>query len=257
MKRKTKELFFHDPYLGEFEARVGGISGREVWLEQTAFYPGGGGRPHDKGRLKVGPVGAGVVDVRRRDGGIVHVTDKPLPQTVGRLVGELDWARRYAHMRHHTALYVLSAVLRRDFGAETVSGNGGKLYADRARLDLSLPGLHGVADERAAEVVENIKLAVNSELSRHSPVRVYEVQPEEAVERPDPAGALESLESIEGFVSEEEPVRVVEVRGLDVRVDGGLHVANTGEVGGIEDIKITNRKSRARTGGQRLEFTLT
>ncbi|MDN5697918.1 MAG: alanine--tRNA ligase-related protein, partial [Rubrobacter sp.] len=90
------ELFLHDAYLREFDARVTRVSGREVLLEHTAFYPGGGGQPHDKGELKVGPIEARVVDVQRREGEIVHVTDTPIPHTVEHLVGELDWERRYA-----------------------------------------------------------------------------------------------------------------------------------------------------------------
>lgn len=234
----TGELFLRDAYLREFDARVVRVSGREVWLEHTAFYPGGGGQPHDKGTLKVGPVEARVVDVQRRNGEIVHVTANPIPETVGHLVGELDWERRYAHMRYHTALHVLSAVLWRDFGAKVT---GGKMYADRARMDFSFP------DEWTAEVVREIERSANRELSRECPVTVYELPPEEAAGRPELIRTRESL------VPEEiDSVRVVEIQDIDAQADGGTHVADTREVG---QLSITSHKSKGRDN-KRVEFVL-
>jgi misacylated tRNA(Ala) deacylase len=234
----TGELFLEDSYLREFDARVVRLAGREVWLGQTAFYPGGGGQPHDKGTLGVGPIQARVVDVRRRDGEIVHVTDKPIPETVGHLVGELDWSRRYAHMRHHTALHVLSAVLRRDFGAQV---GGGKIYPDRARLDFSYPS------EMTGETSAEIESSANRELAKESPVSVYELSSEEAAAKPELDRARESLAP-----EEIESVRVVEIEGIDAQADGGTHVSNTSEVG---EVRITSHKNRGRDN-KRLEFTL-
>jgi misacylated tRNA(Ala) deacylase len=232
----TGELFLEDSYLREFDARVVRVAGREVWLEHTAFYPGGGGQPHDKGTLGVGPIQARVVDVQRRDGEIVHVTDKPIPETVGHLVGELDWSRRYAHMRHHTALHALSAVLWRDFGAKVA---GGKIYPDRARLDFSYPA--EITEETSAE----IERSANRELAKDSPVSAYELSSEEVAARPELAR--------ESLVSEEmESVRVVEIEGIDARADGGTHVSNTAEVG---EIRITSHKSRGQDN-KRMEFEL-
>ena len=120
-----EELFLTDSYLREFDARVERLAGREVILDRTAFYPGGGGQPPDKGTLGIGPVRASVVDVRREKGGaggeVVHVLDNPIPDSVRELEGELDWERRYAHMRHHTALHVLSGVIWRNFEAKVTA----------------------------------------------------------------------------------------------------------------------------------------
>ena len=137
----TEELFLTDSYLREFDARVERLAGREVILDRTAFYPGGGGQPSDKGTLGIGPVRASVVDARREMGGasgeVVHVLDNPIPDSVRELKGELDWERRYAHMRHHTALHVLSGIIWRNFEAKVT---GGRMRPERARMDFSVPG---------------------------------------------------------------------------------------------------------------------
>ncbi|MDQ3794982.1 MAG: alanyl-tRNA editing protein, partial [Actinomycetota bacterium] len=160
----TEELFLRDSYLKGFEARVVRVAGREVILDRTAFYPGGGGQPPDKGVLRVGPVRANVVDVRRSGAEIVHVLDNPVPDTVRDLKGELDWERRYAHMRHHTALHVLSGVIWRTFEAKVT---GGQMRSDRARMDFSFPG------EWTAHVVGEIERLTNEALASARPVKVY------------------------------------------------------------------------------------
>ena len=117
----TEELFSGDSYTREFEAHVVRLDGREVILNRTAFYPGGGGQPADKGSLGIGPVRASVVDARREGGNVVHVLDTAIPDTVLDLKGTLDWERRYAHMRYHTALHVLSGVIWRNFEAKRLA----------------------------------------------------------------------------------------------------------------------------------------
>ena len=234
----TRELFLKDAYLTEFESPVVEISGREVVLDQTAFYPGGGGQPADKGALGVGPVKAAVVDVRREGGHVVHVLDKAIPDTVRDLKGELDWERRYAHMRYHTALHALSGVIWRSFGAKVT---GGQMRADRARMDFSFPG------EWTADVVGEIEHLVNEALAEGRPVRVYELPREEVLENPD------LIRTQSNLVPERvKMVRIVEIEGTDTQADGGTHVANTEEVGEVE---ITAHKSKGRQN-KRVEFVL-
>jgi misacylated tRNA(Ala) deacylase len=234
----TRELFLKDAYLTEFESPVVEISGREVVLDQTAFYPGGGGQPADKGALGVGPVKAAVVDVRREGGHIVHVLDRAIPDTVRDLKGELDWERRYAHMRYHTALHALSGVIWRSFDAKVT---GGQMRADRARMDFSFPG------EWTADVVGEIEHLVNEALAEGRPVRVYELPREEALEN------LDLIRTQSNLVPERvKMVRIVEIEGTDTQADGGTHVANTEEVGEVE---ITAHKSKGRQN-KRVEFVL-
>jgi misacylated tRNA(Ala) deacylase len=234
----TRELFLEDSYRREFRAGVKKIDGREVVLEGTAFFPGGGGQPADKGTLGIGPVNAAVVDVRREGGGIVHVLDRAIPDTVKDLKGELDWERRYAHMRHHTALHVLSGVIWKAFDAKVT---GGQMRADRARMDFSFPG------EWTAEVVGEIERLTNEALAENRPVKVYGLPREEALGNPDLVRTQINL-----VPERVKTVRIVEIEGLDTQADGGTHVGNTREVGEIE---ITAHKSKGRHN-KRVEFVL-
>jgi misacylated tRNA(Ala) deacylase len=234
----TEELFLGDSYLRQFEARVVELSGREVILDRTAFYPGGGGQPPDKGTLGIGPVRASVVDARREGGEVLHVLDSPIPDTVRDLKGDLDWERRYGHMRHHTALHVLSGVIWRNFGAKVT---GGQMRADRARMDFSFPG------EWTTDVVGEIERLTNGALSEGSPVKVYELSREEALRNPDLIRTQVNLVPERVRV-----IRIVEIEGLDTQADGGTHVANTREVGQLE---ITGHKSKGRQN-KRIEFVL-
>jgi misacylated tRNA(Ala) deacylase len=234
----TEELFLGDSYLREFEAVVVELSGREVILDRTAFYPGGGGQPPDRGTLGIGPVHASVVDARREGRQVVHVLDNPIPNTVRELEGSLDWERRYGHMRHHTALHVLSGVIWRNFGAKVT---GGQMRSDRARMDFSFP------EEWTTGVVGEIERLTNEALAEDRPVKVYELPREEALENPD------LIRTQVNLVPERvRMIRIVEIEGIDTQADGGTHVANTGEVGEIE---ITSHKSKGRQN-KRVEFVL-
>ncbi len=234
----TEELFLGDSYLREFEAVVVELSGREVILDRTAFYPGGGGQPPDRGTLGIGPVNANVVDARREGRQVIHVLDNPIPDTVRELEGSLDWERRYGHMRHHTALHVLSGVIWRNFGAKVT---GGQMRSDRARMDFSFP------EEWTTGVVGEIERLTNEALAEERPVKVYELPREEALENPDLIRTQVNL--VPERVS---MIRIVEIEGIDTQADGGTHVANTGEVGEIE---ITGHKSKGRQN-KRVEFVL-
>jgi misacylated tRNA(Ala) deacylase len=234
----TEELFLTDSHKKEFEARVVKLDGREVILDRTAFYPGGGGQPPDKGALGIGPVNVDVVDVRREGGEVIHVTDIAIPDTVRDLRGVLEWGRRFAHMRYHTALHVLSGVIWRNFDARVT---GGQMRADRARMDFSFPG------EWTADVVGEIERLTNEALGEERPVRVYELEREEALANPD------LIRTQVNLVPERvRRIRIVEIQGLDTQADGGTHVANTREVGEME---ITGHKSKGRQN-KRIEFVL-
>ncbi len=234
----TTELFLEDSYLREFEARIVRLDGREVVLDRTAFYPGGGGQPADKGTLGVGPIRADVVDARREGNEIVHILDKAIPETVRDLKGALDWDRRFAHMRYHTALHVLSAVIQKALDAKVT---GGQMRPDRARMDFSFPG------EWTTEVVEGVQDLTNTALADNRPVKVYELSREDAFANP---GLIRTQANL--LPERVKTVRVVEIEGVDAQADVGTHVSNTGEVGRVE---ITSHKNKDWEN-KRVEFVL-
>jgi len=232
----TEALYAEDAYLREFEAMVVGVDpdGRRVALDRTAFFPGGGGQPHDLGTL----AGLAVESVAR-DGELVwHVLgDGALPAEGDRVQAQLDWARRHALMRTHTALHVLSAVIWRDHEAKVT---GASIEPLRGRMDFELEGLSG-------ELVLEIEARVNAEVASDRPVRVDFLPREEADRRPELIRTKVSLlpESIT-------VVRTVEIEGLDLQADGGTHVARTAEIGAVA---IPEYKSKGRLN-KRLQLTL-
>jgi misacylated tRNA(Ala) deacylase len=130
----TEELFRNDSYLKECDASVTSIEGQAVAVDRTVFYPLGGGQPGDTGSMSWSTGNARVVDTRYGDSGeILHIIEdgKALPETGDSVHLELDWDRRYRHMRMHTAMHLLGAVLR--YGV-----TGGNISADKSRLDFDM-----------------------------------------------------------------------------------------------------------------------
>ncbi len=233
----TDALYAEDAYLREFEATVLAVDaeGRRVALDRTAFFPGGGGQPHDLGSL-----GGLPVDSLARDGELVwHGLggDGPLPAEGDLVEGRIDWDRRHALMRTHTALHVLSAVIWRDYESKVT---GASMEPLRGRMDFELEGLSG-------ELVREIEARVNEEVAADRPVSVGFLPREEADRRPELIRTKVSLlpESIT-------VVRTVEIDGLDLQADGGTHVARTGEIGSVS---IPEHKSKGRLN-KRLQLAL-
>src|SRR5215213_2362712 len=132
----VEELFRQDSYLKDADATVTAVEERGVRLDRTIFYPTGGGQPGDSGVLRWDGGEARVVDAVKADGSdVLHVLapDAPRPAVGAKVQAVLDWDRRYRHMRMHTALHVMSAVIK---------GNvtGGQVNADKSRLDFNLEG---------------------------------------------------------------------------------------------------------------------
>src|SRR4051794_36231148 len=130
----TTLLYQTDSYLREFDATVTAIpeDARAVILDRSAFYPGGGGQPHDLGTLRAGERSWPVEKVEKRGNDVVHHLggDEALPAVGVAVRGELDWARRYRLMRTHTAMHVLCGTIWREFGAQVT---GGQMGLDRSR----------------------------------------------------------------------------------------------------------------------------
>src|SRR5690349_13970002 len=114
----TTLLFHTDSYLREVDATVVAVEGQGLALDQTAFYAQSGGQPADRGLLRWEGGEASVLDVRKAGDMVLHTVDGTPPAVGSRVHGSIDWERRYALMRAHTALHVLCGVIWRDFGAK-------------------------------------------------------------------------------------------------------------------------------------------
>lgn len=226
----TGKLYWVDSYMKEFDAAIVKASGNEVVLDKTAFYPTGGGQPNDTGKLVVEGKEYSVIDVKKgSDGEIIHILDTNTEGIAGKNVhGVIDWERRYAHMRHHTAVHIVDAVLEKQYGSGKMTG--GQIYADRARFDIDMPELDR---QKANEIIE--KSSVVAKEGHDVTSRI--VSREEALAMPN----LIRTEPGSELVSSLEEVRLVEIVGLDAQSDGGTHVKNTGEVGGIVLSKYENK----------------
>ena len=234
----TEALYLTDAYLHRFEAEVVSVAPDGVLLDRTAFYPSGGGQPADQGRWTL-PDGStvGVTDVRKTPEGIFHLLDGTIDLAPGsRVTGEIDWARRFAHMRYHTALHILSGVVYRRIGSG-ITGN--QITAERARMDFSIPGF-----DRA--LAEGLIEGVNEVVRERRPVTVRFLPRAEAVKDPTLVRVAQEL------MPDVEVVRLIDIEGFDVQADGGTHVANTAEVGTARLERIENKGAR----NKRLYLTL-
>lgn len=230
----TDDLYSHDAYLRTCEATVADVRDDGVILDRTVFYPRGGGQPGDSGTLRWDGGECAVTDTTksRDDGEIVHAVDPstPAPAVGSSVTAEIDWERRYQHMRTHTALHALSGVVFADFGAKVTGGNmdsGGV-----ARMDFELDGI-------SQEFGQEVERRLNARLAEDVPVLVRFLPREEALADPDLIRTKVSL--IPGSV---DPIRVIDITGIDKQADGGTHVASSGEVGRVKVVK-TESKGKA------------
>ena len=235
---RVDEVAYRDAYARTAEARVLEVAAADgpplVVLDRTQFYAGGGGQPSDRGAiLRTDDGRSWTVKAARRVGGeIVHELEPPedgeLPSAGDRVQVDLEWARRYALMRTHTALHALCGVVWRDHGALVTGGN---MEPGSGRMDFEFETMSG-------DLVGSIEATVNEELRRQRDVRVDVLPRAEAFAIPDLIRTKVNLLP-EGI----EQIRTIEIVGLDLQADGGTHVANTREVGGI---RVTGYESKGR-----------
>jgi misacylated tRNA(Ala) deacylase len=241
------QLCYTDAYARTVEARVDtvddGGDAPLIVLDRTVFYPGGGGQPSDRGLLLRSADGRrwSVRGARKHGGDIVHELEPSPdgPPAVGdMLTVDLDWARRYALMRTHTALHALCGVVWRDYGALVTGGN---MDPGAGRMDFEFERMTG-------DLVDEIEWRVNEELRSKRDVRVDVLPRDEAFAIPDLIRTKINLLP-EGIAE----VRTIEIVGLDLQADGGTHVSNTSEVGGI---RVTGYESKGRINKRiRIELT--
>ncbi len=223
----TELLCLKNSYLKECTANAVEANGKEIVFDKTVFYPVGGGLESDAGVIECSGKAYGVLEVRKKEGKNVHYLDSEGLSTGDECVLKIDWQRRYALMRMHTAAHVLGAAMF-EIGA-LITGNA--IAPDESRFDFSLESFDR---QKFEETVAN----ANEKLAGGAEVKIYELPREEAFKIP-------GIVKLAGALPPSIPVlRIVEIVGLDIQADGGVHVSNTRECGKIEMTRLENKGSK-------------
>lgn len=224
----TTLLYHADSYLRAMDAAVTAVGDDRVALDRTVFYAQGGGQPADRGTLAWDGGAARVIDVRKAGDTVWHTLEGAVPAVGARVRGEIDWGRRHALMRAHTALHILCGVIWRDYGAPVT---GGSMEPGAARMDFEL-------ERMSADFAAEIEARANREIAADREIRVRVLPRAEAFVIPDLIRTKVNLLP-EGIAE----VRTVEIVGLDLQADGGTHVRSTKEVGRIH---VVGHESKGR-----------
>jgi alanyl-tRNA synthetase len=223
----TERLYYTDAYTKSFEAELIEVTLHEgraaVVLDRSYFYPTSGGQPHDTGNLN----GLPVTDVvlREPDKVVLHVVDGEPVFTGARIAGQIDWPRRFDHMRHHTGQHILSQAFVELAGADTV---GFHLSPDSVTIDLNKTSLDG-------DLIDAVEDLSNQIIADDRPVRAYFPSADEFA-----ALRLRKVPDVEG------DFRVVDIEGFDTNACGGTHVHRTGEIGVIKILRADRRGDTTR-----------
>ena len=219
----TKRLYYENAYCREFDARVTdcreGKRGWEVTLDQTAFYPEGGGQPADEGTLGE----AKVLDVKEGGEEVIHLCDRPL-EPGSAVHGTLDWERRFRFMQQHSGEHIFSGIVHRTFGYDNIGFHMGK---DCVTVDFS--GMLSEKDIAQVERAANEAVLADLEILEDYPSR-------EALGRLD----YRSKKELEG------QVRIITIPGSDVCACCGTHVKRTGQIGPIKAVASEHYKTGIR-----------
>lgn len=232
----TEALYMTDSYLREFDATVVEVGSKNIVLDKTAFYPSGGGQPHDLGTIECGSKIFDIVNVTKISGKIVHEADSEGLSAGDKVHCIIDWDRRYKLMRMHTAAHIIDAVLYKNAGALCT---GNQLGVDKSRIDFSL-------DVIGKEKMQSFVDEANKIVQRKINVKIYFMKREEALKIP---GIVKLAAAMPPNVEE---LRIVEIPQVDIQADGGTQVKNTEEIGAIQFLGMENKGKNNR----RMHYTI-
>ncbi len=218
----TRKLFWEDMELREFDAKIASIDGNRVVLDQTAFNPKGGGLVSDTGKMG----SASVIEVIKEGDEPIHLVDHPELLKVDDTVHcTLDWERRHRIMRMHTSAHILAAVIHKETGA-LITGN--QISPLESRIDFSIEQFD------RDKLADYIKMA-NDVVKSAAEVKSYFMKRDEALKVP---GLVKLANAAPPSL---EMLRIVQIGDVDTQADGGVHVANTKEIGEIVGTKAENK----------------
>jgi len=243
---ETRPLYLEDAYIKEFKAKIIKIEKMNgqlgIVLDQTAFYPVGGGQPSDTGNIFSKNGKATVIHVEKRGRLIFHFVDKIEGEIAedNAVKGIIDWNRRYRLMRIHTAAHLLSEAVRKAVG-RPLEIIGSAINIEKARLDFRY-------ERSIREFFPKIEEIANKIVTEDRPV-IIKVMPREKAER----YIAKYNESLKILPSQIQEVRIVEIKDWHACACGGTHVRATGEIGRIELLKRSSKGKEV----ERIEFTVT
>jgi misacylated tRNA(Ala) deacylase len=222
----TRTLYMDDSYLKSWNTKISNVKdGKYIILDQTAFYPKGGGQPWDEGFIIKDDEKFRVIYVGKFSGKISHEVDNLGLQEGDEVSCELDWDRRYTYMRYHTAAHLISNILYRRADAK-ITGN--QIEMDKTRIDFSMVDY---SPEKLRAYVDEANEIIEKDL----PITIDYMSREEVLEKPELARLAVGLPAnIKEF-------RIVRIGDIDEQVDGGTHIKSLREIGKIEVIKTVNK----------------
>ena len=213
-------------YIKEFCATVTKSKKDYVCLDQSAFYPVGGGQPSDIGLFLWKDTTSKVTEVAKKGDTVKHILSDEKPTVGTKIQGVIDWDLRYSHMKMHTAQHILSGIIFDEYQAKTV---GNQIHASSSRVDF-YPIRFSEND------ICDIEDRFNEIIHQNLPVKIYEEKREHLERRVNQQRC--NLDLLPQFVK---ILRIVEIQGFDVCPCAGTHVKNTGE---LSSIKIIKRESK-------------
>ena len=226
----TKRLFLEDSYLKSCDTSVVSVNGCEVVLAETVFYAQSGGQPCDAGKVIRGADVFNVLSVRSNGNDVIHVLDKSGLVASDKVRCEIDWEKRYKHMRMHSSAHVLAAILHQERSA-LITGN--QLGVQESRMDFSVKDfdrtyLKGIEDKANEAIQKDYKITISFE------------EREKALERKE-------LFRLKDVLPKDIPVfRILSISDFDIQADGGTHVAHTKEIGKIIITDMKNKGAENR-----------
>ncbi len=225
-------LYLEDSYKKEFTATVTDVrDGRFVFLDQTLFYPNGGGQPNDTGKfIDQGNKEYNVMFVVKSEGRISHEVDSIGLRPGDKIKGIINWERRYKHMRAHTSAHIVSGIINKRTGA-LITGN--QLAEDKIRIDFNL-------DDFDPELLRRFIDEANELIKKDLKITTRIIAREEA----EKDGSLFKLaKSLPESIRE---IRIVSIGDFDSQADAGTHVNSTKEIGTLEFLKAENKGKNNR-----------
>jgi Ser-tRNA(Ala) deacylase AlaX len=223
-----EELFLENSYEISCETFIEEINENKVILNQTVFYPTGGGQPFDTGILKQGIDEFKVIKVKREQGKIVHYLEDATNLSVGEVTAQINWDRRYRFMRYHTLLHVIAGHLYNNFGALATSS---EIYEDnRARIDIQFE--EGMPETYFSSMEQEI----------HKIVEENHVISTRSLPRKEVEKIPGSIKTVINLLPKSiQTIRLVDISELDEQACGGTHVKSTNEIGAFSFTKIKNK----------------